>query len=195
MKSTLFSLAILAFAVTVRAEVAPRKDGWSEASNGLRARLVLGEPHIQSGQAIPEVYLELHNVSERGLLMEFEYIARKSVRFELQSSDGKPAPKPAAIGPGNRCHDRLRVQLPMDGTLRFPVTCHSIGTLAKSSTVLQLDPDGAVWEIPATDSQVYFLSGTLEVPKSPHGIGSASWPNWLWDGRIKIPAVKIGEKR
>ena len=54
MKSTLFSLAILAFTVAVRADAQPPKDGWSGAVNGLRARLVLGERHTQSGEAIPE---------------------------------------------------------------------------------------------------------------------------------------------
>ncbi len=174
---------------------APPKDGWSEAVNGLRARLALGVRHTQAGESIPEVYLEFHNVSDRGLLMEFDYIARKSVHFELKSVDGKPAPKPTMMAGGNRCHETMRVQLPMDGALRFPISCHSIVTGTKSSRLIQLDPDDAIWEIPATDSQTYFLSGILQVLKSTPEVQNATWPNWRWDGTIKIPAVKIEDKR
>ena len=192
MKSaSLFLLAMLLcsaiLAVTGRAE-----DGWSDAVNGLRARLVFGERHTQSGATISEVYLELHNVSDRGNLMEFDFSARKSVRYELQTADGKPASKFAALNGGNRCHDTLRIQLPMDGTLQFPVSCHSIATGPKSGRVIQLDPDDAIWEIPSTDASEYSLSGTLEIPKTPRDLNGHTW---TWDGTIKIPAVKIADKR
>ena len=173
-------------AVTGRAE-----DGWSDATNGLRARLVLGERHTQSGATISEVYLELHNVSNRGGLMEFDYVARKSAHFEIQTSGGKPASKPTAMIGGNRCHDMLHVQLPMDGTLRFPVSCHSIVTSAKSGRVIQLDPEDAIWEISSMDTSDYFLSGTLEIAKTSRDLNGH---NWTWDGTIKIPGVKISGK-
>ena len=188
-------LAVLLPGQMLVANDAPSKDGWSEPVNGLRARLVSGERHTQTGAKLSEVYLELHNVSDRGMLMEFDYNASKSVHFELQTADGKRAPKAIALNGGNRCHDTLRVQLPIDGSLRFPVSCHSAMAGAKSSRILQLDPEDAIWEISVNDTQEYFLSGTLEVPKLSHEVRMASWPNWRWDGAVKIPAVRIPGKK
>ena len=195
MKRLIFILGILAASVAGGADKPTPSDGWSETVNGLRARLLLGERHIPSGVSIPEVYLEVHNVSDRGLLLEFDYIARSSVRFELKSADGKPVPRSLTVVGGNRCHDTLQVQLPMDGTLRFPVSCHSALGSANGSTVLQLDPNEAIWEIPATNSLAYFLSGTLEVAEPTPEVEKASWPNWRWHGTIKIPPVDVGGKR
>jgi hypothetical protein len=194
MKGAFFGLALLAVAAATGAELSSVKDGWSETVNGLRARLVSGERCIPSGEKIPELYLELHNVSDRGLLLEFDYNARTSVRFELKSANGKPVPKYSGVaGSGNRCHDKLHVQLPMDGKLRFPVSCHSIMT-STNFTTIQLDPDAATWVIPATDSQTYLLSGILEVPEPSPEMEKASWPNWRWYGTIMVPPVGIGAR-
>ena len=195
MKRPLFILAILAATLAESADTLPATGGWSETVSGLQARLLLGKRHTPSGSDIPEVYLELHNVSDRGLLLVFDYVAQTSVRFELKSADGKPVPRPLGGAGGNRCHDKMQVQLPMDGTLRFPVSCHSALPSTKGSTVLQLDPEEAIWEIPATNSQAYFLSGTLEVAQPAPEVNTATWPNWRWHGTIKIPSISVGGQR
>ncbi len=195
MKRPLFILAILAATLAGGADTPPATDGWSETVYGLQARLSLGERRTPSGLDIPEVYLELHNVSDRGLLLVFDYVAQTSVRFELKSADGKPVPRSLTVAGGNRCHDKLQVQLPMDGTLRFPVSCHSALGGMSGSTILQLDPNEAIWEIPATNTQAYFLSGTLEVPEPTPEVASATWPNWRWHGTLKIPPISIGGTR
>lgn len=196
MKATFQALLIVATVLSSRAADSPGANGWSEAVNGLQARLVFGERHTQAGAQIPEVYLELHNVSDRGNLMELDFCVRESMRFQLRSAGGQAAPKPAGIAIDGAlfCHSPQHIELPNDGILKFPVSCHTIVTGAKSATVFQFDSPSseAIWEVPVGDTNVYIVTSTLTIPKTPRNLNSS---NWRWDGTINIPALTTVVRR
>jgi hypothetical protein len=179
----LISLLIFAFVLTGQSAELPTKDGgWSEAVNGLRARLVFGEVHVLNGTRLPEVYLELHNTSG---MMEFDFDAGKSIRFDLRSSDGKPGPKPAGFVVDGIISGPFHITIPYNGTLKFPLTWSGYGIPRDGGTALGFE--GAFWVIPASDKSKYFLSATLEVPQTQPDLKGA----YRWHGTIKIPPVIV----
>jgi hypothetical protein len=179
----LISSLILAFTLTGQSAESPAKDGgWSEAVNGLRARLVFEEVPVFHGTRVPKVYLELHNASGT---MGFDFDAGKSIRFDLRSSDGKPGPKPAySVVDGFRSKP-FRSTIPYDGTLKFPITWSGYGIPRDGGTALGFE--GAFWVIPASDKSQYFLSATLEVPQTQGDLNGV----YRWHGTIKIPPVIV----
>ena len=159
-------------------------DGWSETVRGLRARLVFGEGRVAFGTRLPEVYLELHNASDVGNPMEFDFSGQKSLQFELRTTDGKPAAKPTIMFVDGFVLGPFHITLPRDGTLRFPVTWSGYSVPPDFGTMLSFET--AVWEIPRADKADYFLSATLEIPQTPRDPKNME----AWHGTIKIPAVK-----
>ena len=184
MKQDLSVLVLLGALFASRADEPAAKDGWSETVNGLRARLIFGEGTVVSGTRLPEVYIELHNASDVGNPMEFDFSAGKSLRFELRTADGKPAPKPSAMTMDGFVIGPFQITLPRDGTLKFPVTWHGYGITPNFGTMLCFE--SAFWEIPRTDQTAYFLSAILEVPETPRDPRKAA----RWHGTLKLPPVK-----
>ena len=165
-------------------------DGWSETVGGLRTRLVFGEGRTISGTRLPEVYLELHNASDSGNPMEFDFNGQKSLQFELRTADGKPAAKPAVTVVDGTVSGPFHIAVPRDGTLRFPVTWIG-GYSTRPDSGTQLCFETAFWEIPRADQSDYFLSATLEIPQTPSDPKKVE----AWHGSIKIPAVKAPTKK
>ena len=189
MKQAFLALLLFATSLASRGAEPAANDGWSETVRGLRARLVFGEGRVVSGTRLPEVFLELHNISDVGNPMEFDFNGQKSLLFELRTTDGKPAAKPTSMNVSGFVFGPFHITLPMGGTLRFPVTWRGYGIRPDFGTVLSLET--AFWEIPRTDQNDYFLSATLEIPKTPRDPKKTE----AWHGTIKIPAVKTPTKK
>ena len=189
MKATLRVLLIFAAVLSGRADDSLAKNDWSEAVNGLRARLVFGDGKDFNGTRIAEVYLELHNGTDVGDPMEFDFDADKTLHFDLRSADGKPGPKPAGMEVDGFVFGPFHLTIPRDGTLRFPVTWSGYGIPRGAGTALGFMH--GFWIIPADDPSDYFLSATFVVPES---IQERSRPR-CWHGTIKIPAVKVPIKK
>ena len=66
--------------------------GWSEAVNGLQARLVLVEKEALHGHRWLVPYLELRNVRDLANTMEVDCSSNR-LKVELVDKDGKPSPK------------------------------------------------------------------------------------------------------
>jgi hypothetical protein len=189
MKATFQALLIMAAVFSSRAADSPTKDGWSETVNGLRARLAFEEGHIFNGTHVPEVYLELHNASDVGNPMEFDFDAGKFLHLDLRSSNDKPGPKPDRDIIDGFVFGSFHVTLPRDGTLKFPIIWNGHAIPRNAGTALPFE--NAFWIIPANDPNEYSLSAALEVPETPRkptGLQS-------WHGIIKIPAVKVPVKK
>ena len=127
---------------------------------------------VFSGNQFSEVYLELHNVSDLGSPMEFEFSTGKSLRFELLTADGKPGLKPSGAPVSGFVFGPLQLTLPHHGTLKFPVTWN--GYFIKPNFGTMLCFENVLWEIPRADQTAYFLSATLEVPRARPGTFSSA---------------------
>ena len=183
-KQILSALLLLIAFLPIRGDEVTTKDGWSASVNGLQARLIFAKGTIFSGNRFPEVYLDLHNVSDLGSLMEFEFSTGKSLRFELLTADGKPGPTPSGAAASGFVIGPFQLTLPNHGTPKFPVTWH--GYFVKPNFGTMLCFENALWEIPRADQTAYFLSATLEIPKAPRDPGKIPG----WHGTIKIPRVQ-----
>jgi len=168
----------------------PVKDGWSEPVGGLQARLVLANGRVVNGTRLPEVYLELHNASDVGNPMEFNFDPGKSIHFDLSGAGGKPGPKPAGFDIDGFVFGPFHITLPRDGTLRLPITWGGYGVPRDGGTMLGFE--GACWLIPPGDQGGYLLSATIEVPETPRDPERTP----RWHGTLKLPAVKaVPEKQ
>ncbi len=184
--ATLVALLALRYtAVAATNEV----DSWSPATNGLQARIVFGECRVVTGTRLPEVYLELQNVSDFGNPMEFDFNGQKSLQFALRTADDKPATNTSSLSIDGVIFGPFHITLPRGGTLRFPVTWRGYGIRPDYGTMLCFET--AVWEIARDDKTDYFLSATLEIPETPRDPKKAK----AWHGTIKMPAVKVPTKK
>jgi hypothetical protein len=189
MKTALQILGIVVAMLSSQAAEPLAKDDWSETVGGLRARLVFGEGHVFNGTRLPEVYLELHNASDVGNPMEFDFDAGKSIHFDLRGADSKPGPKPALTDADGFVFGPFHITIPHDGTLKFPVTWSGYGIPREGGTALGFQD--AFWIIPVSDKSEYFLSAALEVPETPRNPDGAP----RWHGTIKIPPVRVPAKK
>src|SRR6185295_12142817 len=90
MKTVLLALVLLVAVAGNGADNPPATNAGSETVKGIQARLVFGEVHSLNGKRRPKAYLELHNVSDSGSPMVFDF-RPESLRFEIRSRDGKAA--------------------------------------------------------------------------------------------------------
>jgi hypothetical protein len=167
----------------------PGKDeGWSPTVNGLRARLSFGLGTMFDGTRLPDVFLELENVSKVGIPVLLMFDPAKSIRFDFRTKDVKAAPIPPSIPIGGRVFDEMALVIPQGGALRFPVTWDGYGVPRDAGTMFGFQ-GGRVWVMSNTDQTDYFLSAVLEVPPSVGG-GPVKWA-----GKLEIPAAKAPTKK
>lgn len=154
---------------------------WSRVIRGVRARLELerGEPVV--GTPILRAYLVIENVSDVGNTLEFP-LDLEEVRWQVLDESGAPAPPYA--GPFSGPHAPIgALRLPFDSRLRFGITRSGAGISADQAGLLCLRPD-AVWGFSPemASAHRYFLSGSIEIPKSAHRV---------WHGVLELPAVRL----
>ena len=163
------------------------REGWSEAVNGLQARLVLKRNEVFNGTPIISTYLELRNVSDLGKPMA-PFDGNVEQEFEVIDADGRtalPPPGPNAyFGYIGGLHTDLVI--PYHGTLSFDISSHGAGVPANMAGMIDVGLF-STWFFEDTD-EVYRLKSTIEDPETkPADDG----PNWQWHGRIEIPAVVV----
>lgn len=175
----------------LRAGELPIEDGWSKPVNGLQARVVFGEGKMFSGNRYALVYLELHNAANLDSPLEFHYDAEKSLHLDLRTADGKPlSRKVTSLEAISRIgHDVFHLSLPMDATLRFPITTGG-GFSTSSNRGVIFDFESNNFIVPYGDPAEYFLSVTLEVPVEKRNEHSSS-NGYAWLGKLTAPPMKI----
>ena len=159
----------------------------------LRGRVLIleGKSAAYAGQ-VPEtqVYLELQNVSTTtGTAMEVYFDPRLGLRCEVRDSSGRPPPQVGQGGSG-AFPSACWVTLPYDSTIRVRASWYGYGNPREGGLKIPLvEP----LVITGSNTNSYYLSGTFSAQtQSDHVPG----PNRvIWQGTLKIPAVKVWPKR
>ena len=163
---------------------------WSEATNGLRARLSITDTgRIQGKIRYSIVSLELQNVSELANPINFYFDDQKGLHAQLVSASGKP-PEPVGEMASERTVGPYWLTLPQGGMLKFPISAHGY-SVASTNAGLAVnlhgqDPWSHVWVVPDSAAEDHFLAAWLEINPG----GAASHPN-EWRGILKFPPVRI----
>jgi hypothetical protein len=176
----------LCFCVTAQTALTP-DDGasWSEAVNGLQARLSF----TRRGNWI-RTYLELRRdpIDNRGAVLEVPF-RFNSIQFEVIDEQGKQM-ELSHPGVGEAFADFGMLRLPLDSSMRVNITGHrpptSTETRAAKETraLLDLTP-GLAWEFRPGDKHSCYLRSRLSIEKTDD-------PNRMrWSGAIELPAAKI----
>ncbi|MGC4014209.1 MAG: hypothetical protein QM755_06770 [Luteolibacter sp.] len=158
---------------------------WSEAVNGLQARLIVeARKEVLPGTMQPEIYLELHNVSEVNGTIDFDF---EPYSFKPGFFDGtrKRAMGSVTTIMSGFANPSFRVALPRDGTMRFPLTWKGYG-IGKGMGVMVCLENG-LWNFAKDDKSEYYLCGSLVIEKGAP-VGGI---DRLWHGSLKVPAVKV----
>ena len=177
------ALVLFLLSLALGASPAAAKDGWSKPVDGLQARLTFGPGRHLRGDYRPEVFLELRNSSNILTPLEVEFDGSKTVRFDLRSAAGRPAPRPRVIVASIWIADPYRIALPPGGTLRFPVSVQGYNS---TGGVVKICLPDAVWDLPRRRA-TWLLSATFQVARPPPD------PEKLepWHGTLRLPPVRV----
>jgi len=173
---------------------------WSEpvgVDYAVRGRLLIvsgNEPAYGGPQTedLTMMFVELQNRSLASLKLYFDVMGLKC---ELKDGSGKSAPEPQGGAWGGRGpFSPSWVVLPYNCTTRLFVN-------SGGKSPLRICPGGApwaYWSIPSSDTNVYFLSGTLKI-STPTNATLTATPQWTagpheyaeWKGTLVFPKAKI----
>ena len=133
------------------------------------------------------VYLELQNLSQGDTLYVYYNVRNSPLKCELRDPAGRNMqnfPGPVSDWMPSACW----LSLPHDSTLRFP-TGNSSFTPNSPCLFVVSAFKGGKWVIPMTATNDYYLSGTFSSMSPTNEIKSR-----VWEGTLKLPAVKISVK-
>ncbi len=156
---------------------------WSQVTNGLRGRILLGEDaKSEHGMRRGIVYLELQNVLWGDAL--YVYYNATSINFEMRDSNQKPVRN--WISGSDSIPAPCWLTLPLDSTLRFRTGSSAYEPDEPGLFITAGYTIGADWFIPSGATNDYYLSGTF-TSTAPTG---ESRPR-VWQGTLKLPPLKI----
>lgn len=175
-------LTIISIRCTTAAEDA---QAWSEASNGLRARLSMRRSHVFNGTGMVTTYVELDNVSDIGTPI-LVTIQRDGTTFRVTDTDGRDVPMMRSGGFSGPDFGAPELVLPYDCSIRFRTGPRGWGVPPDWAALVDLGPSFA-WVLPK-DGKAYYLQAVLEIAevkedRSERGI--------RWHGRLELPRVRI----
>ena len=175
---------MIAFLAQARASEAP--DGWSEAVNGLRARLSLER---DPKSPFLRVFIALQNTSDVAGIRKIRFNPQTIV---LRVADAAKTPLAKANGEYDGMSPTWEpLLLPFDGTIRFRISFPGLGYRPETDrTIIDLGPSMS-WVIP--DDKEYFVSGTLTIPKMEGDPHHSDWSGKLTLPTTKIPTTSKGE--
>jgi hypothetical protein len=123
------------------------------------------------------------------------YFDVMGLKCKLEDANGKPAPKPQGMGWGGRgAFTPSWVVLPYNSTIRLFVNPGSRSPLRITET----GEPWSYWQIPSTDTNVYYLSGTFTISTATNAT-LVAMPHESqniheyheWRGTLVFPKVKI----
>ena len=151
---------------------------WSEAVNGLQARLLLVEKEPLHGHRWLVPYLELRNVRDLANAMEVDCGSNR-LQVELVDKDAKPL----RSGEGQRTGpvpDLSTVILPFDSSMRISLECRNWGL----SGAVMVATDSGAWHISEEENGKVFLRATLT--------GEKGKPDWkTWHGKLQTLLIPV----
>ncbi len=152
--------------------------GWSEAVNGLQARLLLVEKEPLHGHRWLVPYLELRNVRDLMNAMEVD-CRRDRLKIELVDQDGKPLRSGRLIRSGPHVGLGM-LTLPVDSSCRVSLECRNFG-LGGAAMVAT---DSGAWEITKEEQGNVFLRATLTGDKGKP-------ERKTWNGELRTPLIPV----
>ncbi len=159
-------------------------DGWSQATNGLQARLRLVEKDKLYGTRWLVPYLELRNVRDLGHPMEVN-CDNPHLKVELVSADGEQLLRRRSLNRSGPVRELSTVILPWDSAVRISLECRNWG-IPKDAAAM-VSADSGAWVIQEHERGKVFLRATL--------VGERTEPSYrTWDGRIQTPLLKVDWK-
>jgi hypothetical protein len=160
-------------------EVAHAESPWSQAINGLQARIVLKWTAVYNGTPIISPFLELRNVLNRVNPMKLAW-RRAKMKFRVVDAQGHELSRPGN-GHSGPVVDQLDLVLPYRGMLSFDASIGGLGVYSDKAGQLE------DWVFDRDDKD-YYLRVVLEMPGSGRGRDEFAVP---WEGKIEIPPVLV----
>jgi hypothetical protein len=157
---------------------------WSEAVNGLQARVELRRVQVMNGTTVLATYLHLRNASDVFNPLSIPWNS-KLMSFRVVDEKGKDLAKYRGPFDGHVLAGTADLILPIRGQLSFDYSCHGAGIPGDKGAHLDLGVDDT-WQIERNQDHCVLLA-VLEVPKSKREDGEVRH----WHGRIELPPVKI----
>src|SRR5215510_1760465 len=159
-------------------------DEWSEAVNGLQARLELVEREKLFGARLLVPYLDLRNVRDVSNQMEVN-CDNRHLKVELVDANGSPLRDGRSSPRTGPIPDLTVIVLPWDSSIRLNLECRNWG-IAKDAAAMVATDSGA-WVIQENEKGKVFLRATLT--------GEKIEPIWKrWSGKIQTPLLKVDWK-
>ena len=181
---------VVCLVIRVNTDAAPASNGnakeaeWSEAVNGLQARIVLERSQVSNGTPIIATYLKLRNASDVMNPLTIPWDG-KLMKFRVVDATGSEVPKSKNFSyDGVMLEGTTDLVLPIRGELSFDYSSHGAGIPADVAALIDLGVD-AIWMLERKQRDC-FLQATLEVPGRGILRGGEHW-----HGRIELPPIKI----
>ena len=162
-------------------------DDWSEAVNGLQARLELVEREKLFGTRWLVPYLELRNVRDVSNQMEVN-CDNRHLKVELVDANGSPLRDGWSLPRSGPTHELNVIVLPWDSSIRLNLECRNWG-IAKDAAAMVATDSGA-WVIQENEKGKIYLRATLTGEKIEPSYNSRK----RWSGKIQTPLLKVDWK-
>jgi hypothetical protein len=158
-------------------------DDWSEAVNGLQARLELVERRKTNGTRLFAPHLELRNVRDLANQMEVN-CDNRHLKIELVDANGSPLRDGWSLPRSGPTHELNVIVLPWDSSIRLNLECRNWGV---PKDAVMVAADSGAWVIQENEKGNVYLRATLTGEKIEH-----SWKRW--GGKIQTPPLKVDWK-
>lgn len=166
--------------------MASETGAWSAAVEGMQGRLVVSPGTLCKRTRLPNVYLELRNVSDVGSPKDAYYGSGEGLTLEVVDAQGKSIPRSSSIS-DEVTPLPFRVVLPFDSALRFRVSLSGYGIPQEAGLFLEIGGIHGPVFLPQGTPKAYFLRGTFTA-----AAGRKSGSQDQWRGTLILPGVALG---
>jgi hypothetical protein len=162
-------------------------DEWSEAVNGLQARLELVEREKINGTRWLVPHLELRSVRDLGNQMEVN-CDNRHLKIELVDANDSPVGTGWSLPRSGPTQELNVIVLPWDSSIRLNLECRNWGVPKDAAAMVAAD--SGAWVIQEKEKGKIYLRATLTGEKT-----ESSYDSWKrWSGKIQTPPLKVDWK-
>jgi len=159
-------------------------DDWSEAVDGLQARLELVEKEKLYGTRWLVPHLELRNVRDLSNQMEVN-CDNRHLKVELVDANGSTLRDGWSLPRTGPIPELNVIVLPWDSSIRISLECRIWGI--KKDAAAMVATDSGAWVIQENEKGKIYLRATLTGEKI-----EPSYNSWKrWSGKIQTPLLKV----